>query len=212
MAEKKVLLVEGKDDEHVVKNICGRFELGKINSIAQTEGIENLLTILPVKLLESDISVLGMVIDADTDLQARWNSITLKLTEAGYLNVKEQPDENGTILMPPSDSLLPKVGIWIMPNNKLSGMLEDFLQFLIPEKDVIYRHAKESIAALPEKRFSDAHASKVLMHTWLAWQQEPGKPYGQAITARYLDTDLPLGLTFASWLRNTFFDNVNTST
>lgn len=211
MAEKKVLLVEGKDDEHVVKNICGRFRIGKIDAITPTEGIEELLKILPVKLLESDISVLGMIIDADTDLQARWDSITLKLITAGYMNVKEKPDENGTILMPPLDSLLPKVGIWIMPNNKLSGMLEDFLQFLIPEKDVIYRHAKESITALPEKRFSNAHSSKVLMHTWLAWQQEPGKPYGQAITARYLDTDLPLGQTFASWLRNTFFDNVNDS-
>ena len=45
------------------------------------------------------------------------------------------------------------------------------------------------------------------MHTWLAWQSEPGKPYGQAISAKYLNTDLPMAKTFANWLRRTFFDD-----
>src|SRR5436190_24268592 len=29
--------------------------------------------------------------------------------------------------------------------------------------------------------------SKALIHTWLAWQEKPGRPLGLAITARYFD-------------------------
>lgn len=206
MAEKQVLLVEGRDDEHVVKNICGRYQLGVIEHIKQTAGIESLLTMLPVQLKGSDVSVVGVIIDADTDLQTRWDSVARKLVDAGYENVNEQPDENGSIIFPPHDSSLPKVGIWVIPNNKLNGMLEDFLEFLIPDQDAVLPHANESIKTLPDKRFNNIHNSKALMHTWLAWQEEPGKPYGQAISARYLDADLPLGKVFAEWLRKTFFD------
>lgn len=33
MAGKRVLMVEGPDDEHVVKNICGQRQLGTIEII-----------------------------------------------------------------------------------------------------------------------------------------------------------------------------------
>jgi hypothetical protein len=39
-----------------------------------------------------------------------------------------------------------------------------------------------------------------------AWQEKPGMPYGQAITARYLDSELPLGQAFANWLKNLFLN------
>ena len=204
MAGKKVLLVEGNDDEHVVKNICGRLDIGKIDSFQQADGIEKLLTLLPVQLQESDISALGVIVDADTDTEARWRSISQKLADAGYLNIPDTPNENGTIITDDSDLLLPKVGIWLMPNNQLSGVLEDFLRFLVPSEDKLLPYAKETIDCLPHQKFSDTHTPKALMHTWLAWQTEPGKPYGQAIKARYLDVDLPLGTTFANWLREIF--------
>ena len=37
MPGKRVLLVEGRDDEHVVKSICGRWGLGTIDRIEQQE-------------------------------------------------------------------------------------------------------------------------------------------------------------------------------
>jgi hypothetical protein len=55
------------------------------------------------------------------------------------------------------------------------------------------------------RRFSDVRAAKARIHTWLAWQEEPGKPFGQAISARYLDPNLPAANTFATWLQRTFF-------
>jgi AAA15 family ATPase/GTPase len=38
------------------------------------------------------------------------------------------------------------------------------------------------------------------IYTYLAWQKEPGKPLGQAITARYLDAAQPKAKEFADWL------------
>ncbi len=42
------------------------------------------------------------------------------------------------------------------------------------------------------------------MRTWLAWQEEPGKPFGTAITARYLDADAPPAKALVDWMRRLF--------
>lgn len=210
MAGKRVLLVEGKNDKYVVENICGRLGLGRIDEIRPKSGIDPLLNVLPVELKgasDGSISVLGVILDADMDLQSRWQSISDKLVEAGYEGVPNTPSEEGTVLLSTDGPrLLPKFGIWVMPNNNVPGILEDFLKFLVPDGDEVFSYAEKSVDKIPVKRFRNLDRPKVLMHTWLAWQEEPGKPYGQAITARYLDTDLPLGQSFAAWLRNVFFD------
>jgi hypothetical protein len=205
MPGKRVLLVEGNDDEHVVKSVCGDQHLGNIDTIRQAKGISQLLDMVSPQLKESDISILGIILDADTDLPARWEELKFRLEKEGYQNIDNQPTEEGTILLPPP-GLLPKVGIWIMPDNKLAGTLEDFLKFLIPENDSLLTHAQQALDGLPEQRFTNTNQPKALIHTWLAWQEKPGMPYGQAITARYLDSELPLGQAFANWLKNLFFE------
>ncbi|GAC1468243.1 MAG: hypothetical protein PVS3B1_23760 [Ktedonobacteraceae bacterium] len=42
------------------------------------------------------------------------------------------------------------------------------------------------------------------LHTWLAWQEEPGTPMGQAITKRYVDASSPHALPLISWFRRVF--------
>jgi hypothetical protein len=37
------------------------------------------------------------------------------------------------------------------------------------------------------------------------WQEEPGKSFGQAVSARYLDPSLPAADVFAAWLQRIFF-------
>jgi hypothetical protein len=199
-----VLMVEGTDDEHVVKHVCDCHGLGKIDTIRPYQGRQALLDAIHVRLKESDIGALGILLDADEDLQARWQAVGDQLRKSGY-TVPVMPEEEGTVLPPPESTLLPKVGIWLMPNNKVPGILEDFLRFLVPPRDALLAHADAAIANLPERRFSNSVCAKALLHTWLAWQKEPGKPYGQAVTARYLDASLPAGKDFADWLKRTFF-------
>jgi len=206
MSEKNVLLVEGRDDEHVVKSICGYFKFGNIERINTMEGIDRLLESIPVWLKPNmNISVLGIIVDADDDAKARWQSIANHLRKAGYHAVDESPDENGAIVMPLDDSQ-PKVGIWLMPDNHGKGYLEDFLRRLIKQNDSLHHYAENVVAALPQTRFKEIHRSKAIMHSWLAWQEDPGKPFGQSITAHYLDLDNPLGKTFVRWLRQLFFE------
>ena len=51
-----------------------------------------------------------------------------------------------------------------------------------------------------EARFIQDHRAKAEVHTWLAWQAEPGRPLGLALTRRYLDADHALAQRFHDWL------------
>ncbi|MFN3648665.1 MAG: DUF3226 domain-containing protein [Armatimonadota bacterium] len=55
-----------------------------------------------------------------------------------------------------------------------------------------------------ERRFSEPRLRKAELHTWLAWQEEPGQPFGTSITARVLDGDRPQAREFIGWLRRLY--------
>ena len=207
MPGRKILLVEGRDDKHVLKHICGNRGLPRLDLIKPLGNVERLLENFPVRLRASNEEgdAVGVVIDADTDLDARWQSIHSRLLEGRIHECAINClTPNGTILSPPNGSLLPKAGIWIMPDNKTTGILEDFLRFLIPQPDALLDHVMCSVNSVPEQRFTDLDRPKAVIHTWLAWQEEPGRPYGTAITAKFLDPSLPQADILASWLKRLF--------
>ncbi len=207
MSGRKILLVEGVDDEHVLKHLCGQRGVPTLEEITPLGSVERLLESFPVRLKESDVEALGVVIDADLDIAARWRSLGDRLKKAGYEGVPDEPDADGTILSPPPKSLLPRVGIWIMPDNQTEGILEDFLRLLVPPSSRLFDHVESSVAAIPagERLFSFRDQPKAIMHTWLAWQAEPGKPFGTAITAKFLDANVAQVDVLVAWLKNLFF-------
>jgi hypothetical protein len=209
MAAKRILLVEGIDDEHVLKHLCGNRGVPRLDDVKSHGGVEQLLDSFPVRLKASeDGDIVGVVIDADTNLSSRWQSLRDQLIRVGYGNVPENPAPDGTIVDPPDGTLLPRVGIWIMPDNRTKGILEDFLRLLVPGGSRLFEHVKSSVAAIPkdERRFSRRAEPKAIMHTWLAWQEEPGKPFGTAITANYLDPGVAQVDVLVSWLKRLFFE------
>ncbi len=207
MTPKTVLMVEGKDDEHVVMHICGTRSLGKIDSIKQYGGKDPLLDAIGARLKQSDLHALGILMDADQDVSARWDAISSRLRSAGYTNTPVQPDLSGTVLESPPGLFLPRVGVWLMPDNKLTGIMEDFLAFLVAPGDPLLNHVEKSMQEIPHGicRFDNLNKAKAKIHTWLAWQSEPGKPLGQAISSKYLDAGLPSADVFSNWLRRMFF-------
>lgn len=208
MAGKRTLLVEGVDDREVLKHICGNREIPKLDEVKSHGGIDDLLDSVPVRLKASeDGDIVGVVVDADTDLAARWRSLRDRLMLAGYVTVPADPAADGTVIDPPNGTLLPRVGIWVMPDNRTTGILEDFLRFLVPSGSALFGHVTASVAAIPaaERKFTSLAQPKALIHTWLAWQEEPGKPMGTAITARYLDPSVPQADALVSWLKRLFF-------
>ena len=160
-----------------------------------------------MRLKESGIESLGVVLDADTDLAGRWDALKHSLVHAGYTTVPAHPALGGTILDPPPNTLLPRFGVWIMPDNLTTGKLEDFLRFLVPSGNRLFQHVEFSVHGIPEaeRRFSKPDEIKAIIHTWLAWQAEPGKPFGTAISAKFLDPNVPRVDVLVAWLKRLFF-------
>lgn len=154
--------------------------------------------------MEPGLRTLGVVLDADENPERRWHAIGGRLAEEGYTSIPRQPARSGTII---DESGKPRVGIWLMPNNQLPGMLEDFVVHLIPKDDVLRPKAQQVLDEIESQklnRYPLAHHPKALIHTWLAWQRNPGQPMGQAITAHTLGRNEATAQSFANWL-NTLF-------
>jgi len=133
----------------------------------------------------------------DEDIQTRWSQIRGRLASAG-ISLPEKPKHDGTIV----DGARPGVrfGVWVMPDNSLGGMLEDFLGHLVPEGDPCWAYA--DAAVVEARRLGASHVaarhSKARIHTWLAWQEQPGLPFGTALFAHVLKHDSPIALAFGA--------------
>ena len=124
------------------------------------------------------------------------------------LNFEDFSDlpSDGLVLYPLNDYDA-VVGIWIMPNNRFEGMLEDFALNMIPAEDLLIRKVEVVLSELEAEgiqRYKQVHRSKAKIHTFLAWQDEPGKPIGQAITARILNPDAEEAKAFIGWLNKLY--------
>ena len=223
MADKLVMLVEGPDDFHVLQHLLTRHGIDRqiayqleggrfvqANADRNTivfkarEGVQNVLDYLAVQLkITGELTSVGVVVDADLDIAARWQSLRNILLKSGYGNVPQAPDVNGIIV---EQEEKPRVGLWIMPNNTLPGMMEDFFRLLVPADDTLWEKAKSCVEQIPESErlFGGTALIKAHVHTWLAWQEVPGLPMGQAINKRWLNADAPEALQFVSWLRRLF--------
>lgn len=202
---RRILLVEGKNDAHVLYALCQHHQIPKTFTVEEAGSVEDLLDLIRVRPKESDLDRLAVILDADEDLSARWAQVRARAARAGYGDVPDQPDPGGTLLRAPD---LPRLGLWLMPNNQLPGMLEDFLAFLVPSIDPALPLVDQFLDGIPGpiRRFRPAHRSKARIYTWLAVQEEPGKPLGQAITARYLDAASAVAAPFLAWLSAALVD------
>jgi len=204
MKEKfgKKLLVEGKDDQHVIWALCEKFKVVESFDVVDCEGIDKLLAQIPVRLKESGLTGLGIIIDADAEINNRWNSLSSMLSAQGF-NIPAELTGDGFITK--NEGVV--IGVWIMPNNNLNGMLEDFIAFLVPENDKLLAIAGNTLQNIEHQnldKYLPVHKSKALIHSWLAWQQDPGTPMGLAITKKYLTTDVETCKHLINWINNTF--------
>ena len=206
MGETALLLVEGRDDVCVVSELLERHHIPERFRVEERGGISRLLGGLAVALKGSELTRLGIVVDANADLEGRWAQICTILQDSGKVKMPKHPESQGTIVQVERPEGVKTVGIWLMPDNTLPGMLEHFVSFLIPENDCLWPRAQESVERIPEteRRFHSQHLIKAYVHTWLAWQKDPGTPMGQAINNRYLEADSKQAQRFIAWVRRLF--------
>lgn len=225
----RILLVEGNDDQHVMWNlfkhwpetqgifVCkpgdqpdfatpGQVKIGSREG-GGLDGDAELLKSISARLVASGLERMAIVIDSDEKgPQARWDAIRKRLKNEGYEISTECPNPEGTVLELPSVRGRKPIrfGVWIMPDNCSTGMLEDFVIRLIRDDDDMLPRVDGFLDSIPEdrRRYSPAHRPKARMHTWLAVSERPGRPMGQAIGAdRGLNAEDPAVDPFLDWLR-----------
>jgi hypothetical protein len=193
---RHVLVVEGSDDRHVVCHVVARHGFDSMLHFPNAGSVDRALRAFAEQVAAPGPEAVGLVVDADQGVAPRWQRLTQLLAPLGY-RVPPEPDAAGTVLESADDR--PRVGVWLMPDNRRAGALEDFLRDLIPPGDALLTYAQACLAALPERRFPAVRDGKALTHTWLAWQPEPGHPYGTAIRSGYLDAGRDPAAALASW-------------
>ncbi len=202
------LYVEGNDDQHVVWSLCDKHKIEETFDVIDSESIDNVFSFLELSVNEqaSQIPIVGIVVDADADLNSRWQKITSILNKTGNYTVPANIPADGLVL--PSDvAHNPIVGVWIMPDNNINGMLEDFIATLAKVGDPMLPavdNALDQIEAQGINKYKAIHRAKARIHTFLAWQKDPGVPMGAAITRRYLDPMAPISQKFVDWLNRLF--------
>lgn len=211
------LIVEGKD-AIVVANLLKKRGLPppkdytnptkfRDEFVLNAGGYDKVLIALREALDKPDLANIGLVIDAnEAGAAARWQAIVNilldKLPEEVIHNVPLQA--NGMLI---TGENLPRIGIWIMPDNQSNGYLEHFIAGMVPDGDSLWRYAEKTITSLESEglsRFPPAKRQKALLHTWLSWQDEPGRPFGQAVELGYLNAHAPAMDGFAQWFQLTF--------
>ena len=207
-ADRSVLLVEGKDDQHVIWSLLEHFQVPECFAVKDCDGIDNLLHDMSLRLTTPTMyDYIGVVMDADTNIKRRYDAFRSVLGATGVYDFSQiSLSETGTLIKP-SDENYPVFGLWLMPNNRSNGMLEDFVMTLADESDVLMKESDNVLNSLEDRslnRYAQVHRSKAKIHTYLAWQEEPGKPMGQAITAKVLHAEAKSATVFVEWIRELF--------
>ena len=201
-SSNRVLLVEGPDDERVIAQIRGRRGLTLSFRIQASGGVSELFRSMELLLSDREIEIVGVVVDRDTNLSSRWDAARNRLLDAGF-DAPRQPDADGTIIAETED--LPRVGVWLMPDNESAGELEDFVARMIPGDDSVWPLSQGYIDGIPvaDRRFTESKTQRAKVHAWLAAREDPRR-MGQAIRAGDLDVDGELCEKFVDWLRRLF--------
>ena len=144
--------------------------------------------------------VIAFQFDANSDPASRWADVVGRLPEE--YSASRCPLREGTILTAEG---MPRVGIWMMPNNGSPGELEDFVKEMVPSDDAVWPLAEVYIGGLParERRHSDANPTKAMLHAWLATRRRPGR-MASAIEDADLETGGELAQRYVAWLRRLF--------
>ena len=196
-----VLLVEGVDDRHVVQHLSGKLALDLEFCYSESGGKDALLNAIPVVLKQAGRRAVGVLMDADNDIDARWEAVRGRL-RGSTIALTSGPRPGG-VFVPgdPELHLNPNFGVWLMPDNEQAGELEDFVIQLLPEGDPVWPLADRFINDIPQehREFQPQKENRAKLHAWLATRRKPMK-MGSAIGAGSLDATAPAAKEFADWL------------
>ncbi|MCY4025950.1 MAG: hypothetical protein OXH75_06505 [Acidobacteria bacterium] len=168
-------------------------------------GVDEILRpgVMEAELRASGLEALGVVVDADDDVAGRWDQLKAWCSSE-FEELPDQIPAEGLSVVHPGG---PRFGIWIMPDNRLAGMLEDLLVELIPDDSrELYELARRCTRESKRQgaAYKTVHERKAQLHTWLAWQHPPGLRLHHAVKGPVLDPTKPESRPFVGWFRGLF--------
>ncbi|TMQ06440.1 MAG: hypothetical protein E6J90_42235 [Deltaproteobacteria bacterium] len=205
----RILIVEGKDEVRVLAELL---ELAGIPwpkgnepvDIEEKDGISNILErgFIETTLKASGVNAVGILVDANGDPTLRWEQVRNRVAES-YPGFPEDLSPAGAIHVVADK---PRIGDWIMPDNVRAGMLETLLLALRTGDPMLHDHARDVTQQAHElgAPFRDTHREKAELHTWLAWQDPPGRQLHDAVRAKALPPAPPVTDAFVAWFRQLF--------
>lgn len=209
--ERSTLCVEGKDDLYSLVELLIRHDVPyrpepwplELPEFKDREGCKNLLRAMPETVRVSTKRSVGFVLDADSPLVNRWNTVRRQLQSVGVDTPYEPPPEG---FIGRTEEYRATVGVWLMPDNRQDGAIETFLETLIDSDDPLIGHAESATDTAKElgAKFAEKDTRKAVIHAWLAWQEEPGRPFGTAIRAKFFRHDSPAAVAFVAWFKRLY--------
>ncbi len=163
----RILLVEGRADTEFYTAWCSKsgrkVDTKPPTAVGATiDSKTNALFMLPEilkQLRDGSVERLGVVVDADYKLEhglgfdGSFKKVKDALVEGGFGHPTTVPRSSG-FLFPHPDGLSP-VGLWIMPDNRREGMLEDFIEASITETHELTDRGQRAIFSLASKAVSE---------------------------------------------------------
>jgi len=143
----------------------------------------------------------GFVLDADDKPQDLWSAVRARLREFELDPPNDIPADG---YITDVERYKTRVDVWLMPDNRQEGALEKFLMDLIDKDDDCLLPLAESSTQEAHDKGAKFPMPKAVLHTWLAWQKNPGLPYGAAINAQFFRHDSPATLAFVAWYKRLF--------
>lgn len=206
---KNILLVEGPNDVSAIAGLLQKYSVQIPDfKIVECGGIDNLPPTLDLYLKNSTAyGIIGVVADADKSVESRWQQMRDRLMKTGKYACKKMPLNEKGMIVEPTDSEDAKVGVWIMPNNKYQGALENFLLDMISEGDELMEEVELVLTHLENKqinRYKDKDRNKAKVHTYLSWEKNPGCSLNTAVVSQVLNPETALARTFVEWIKNLF--------
>jgi len=210
------LLVEGSSELRVIPELVEaqgiswpESEIGsQVPYIDDSGGVANILKAgtLSGEFKASGLQRLGVIVDANGNPSGRWDSIRQRCGSElpDMADLPEQVPEDGFVQQREDGSWF---GVWIMPDNRHQGALEEFLLGLVPDDaDELVDYARHCVDGARERgaTLRDADVTKSVVHTWLAWQEQPGPQLHEAVMRRLLDPRHPQSQQFISWFTRLF--------
>lgn len=212
--KERLLLVEGASERRLIPELIEANGVEWVREgqpvvfIEEARGFDELVKpgLLQAHLKAPGRRAVGVITDTDELTDGRWTELRRVILRAD-VDVPEVLPPGGLVLSATPQG--PRFGVWMMPDNQSRGMLETFLHALVRDPaDPLWAFTATACDEAKDRHnaaITPHNRDKARVHTWLAWQKEPGLQLHVAVKQRHvLDPRAPGTQPFVAWFCDLF--------